>query len=369
MSVLRRLVEQQLSITPSMECLSIEQHLNTLQGQFVTLVDMLPMAANGDLSMESSSYLSAIGYSTEADDKKSFLRRVWDGIKATFQKIKAMLNRLFSARYQRLKGNSFKIEKLKKYIHNIDATTKPQGDMIWSPTLLPNEPGHVADAIHKFRTQAHGVIEHRHHAVQILGGLGLDDNAKVTSGIESLYKGEDVLNTNPRAGSAVFNNTAQGNMRYTVRMLSNSSSSIRVQPASVVLMSKLVAEFESLTEDDKKLVSKMVSDQAEFDRVEGKLDDAVGELLALMDSAATRRTEMDGAYHEKKKTLTARADEAKKISYILTDVQRITHMHIYETLYSDLESVLQASLGSYRFKKHELLPEDQGRKNHDHDYR
>lgn len=368
MSVHRQLVEQQLAITPSMECLSIEQHLNTLHGQFVTLVDMLPMAVNGDLSMESSSYLSAIGYSTEADDKKSFLRRVWDGIKATFQKIKAMLKRLFSARYQRLKGNSFKIEKLKKYIHNIDATVSPQGDMIWSPTLLPNEPGHVADAIHKFRTQAHEVIEHRHHAVQILGALSLDDSAKVTSGIDSLYKGEDVLSTNPRAGSAVFDNTAQGRMRYMVRVPSKNSG-IRVHPASVVLMSKLVTEFESLTEDDKKLISKMTSEQAEFDRVEGKLDDACGELLALMDSAAMKHTEMDGAYHEKKKTLSARADEAKKIAYILTDVQRITHMHVYETLYSDIETVLQASLGSYRFKKHELLPEDQGRKNHDHEYR
>lgn len=353
MSVLRELTLNHMSITPSMEGAQIESNINVLYEHFNHLMTALPQAAAGDVSLESSDYLSAIGYSTEASEGgKTLVQRIWQGIKAIFAKIKEFLGRLLSMRKHRLKGNEFKVEKLKKYIQAIDTSSKPEGEMQVGPSLLPGEPGHAVTAISAFRDQAKQVIAYRNHSLETLGAI--DIKSLETKSAEDILKGivKSGSVVKKGHGSAIFECTASS-VDYSIDVSGNQTS-IKTPAASVVMMNSLLTEYTNLTKDD-----------GEFTKsIEGHVtsgDKLIAALEKMSDAHDWRHQAAPDNFDDfeaqtKKSTHVWKA--CRDLSMYIHQLQRLSHSVVWDCLYGDIEELLRKSLGQYKFKKHELMDED-----------
>lgn len=356
MSVLRELTLNHMAITPSMECARIDEQLSWLTGHLQQLTTALPQAITGDVSMESSSYLSAIGYSTEAEaGGKTLVQRIWQGIKTIFAKIKAYLGRLISTRKHHLKGNEFKIDKLKKYIQNIDLDKKPEGDMHVHTTLLPSEPGHAVSAVGEFRNQAKHVMDFRTHALNALlhvdlTTLATKDAASVIKGIQN---GGSVLSK--KSGTHATFTNADGALDYRTEAPRNNPGE-KVVPASILTMNALVKEYEHLVEDDAKFNQQIEKEASSSDKF-------LKDLEKLMETNSFRNLEMPDNFDDYD-ALSKKAahifKECSELSTFMTKVERLVHTFVWDYLYGDIENLLQKSLAQYKFKKHELHEEDRG---------
>lgn len=355
MSVHRRLIENQLAITPSMEAAQLERNLDELCSQFKILTGVHAEMASGTLSLESSSLLEALGYSTEAEEKKSLLSRIWEGIKKIFGKIREFIARLISVRSHRLAGNDFKMDKLKKYIHNLDMTAKPEGKFSSNPTLLPAEPGKMIEGCHKVRAQARTVMEFRKKSIDAVThvdpkAFGTGAAQKVIDGLQST-SGSEV--TPGAAGVAAFINSKEGKLDY--RIVLKDHASVMVEGASVVLMGSLIKEHESITEEDKKFLDEIKSSEDHMAGLIKKFDelsDKAWKDHMTKDATTFEEHDRDNAAYDKL------SKELRAFSEFITQVRRLSHSKVYDVLYGDLEDALRSSLGQYKFKKHEIQDGD-----------
>lgn len=352
MSVLRELTLNHMSITPSMECARVDEQLDHLGGRFIRLVALLPGAAvDGGLSMESRSYLDFEGYSVEAGGK-SLVQRIWEGIKATFRKIKEFLGRLLSMRKHRLKGNEFKIEKLKKYIQAIDTSAKPEGEMQTHTVLLPPEPGPALTAVSAFREQAKHVIDYRNHLLETLSAIDIKTLETKTAQdvLKSLVKAGSTVKKGH--GSAIFESTPS-EVNYHVDF-SGANASVKTPAASIVSMNSLLNEYAKLTKDD-----------ADFTKsIEGHVE-ASDKLIASLEKMSD---DNDWRHQDTPDTMEEFEAQSKRgmhifgacrdLVFYIHKLQRVSHSVVWDCLYGDIEELLRKSLGQYKFKKHELMDED-----------
>jgi hypothetical protein len=344
-----------LSITPSMECAQLTTQIDWMYDHFNRLMTALPQAMAGDVSTESSSYLELIGYSTEAEKGPTLVQRIWQGIKTLFGKIKEFLGRLLSARKHHLKGNEFKIEKLKKYIQNIDMDRKPEGKMSAHTALLSADPASVISSLHKFTDQTKQVMAFRTHGLEILNhvDVGTLDSVKAKDIHSKFIAKEEVVRAVDGGGSTSFLRDAD-KISYESHLGTNRESTESDVP-SVILMNSIVAEYEKMVKDDAHYVQ-----QIEKESTSGK--DLLAKFEKLMSSNSFQGRSSNWTTVEEYDEINRKADAAfaqgRMLFTLMTQVQRLTHNYVWDVLYSDLEDVLQKALGQYKFKKHELHEED-----------
>lgn len=352
MSVYQLLLDNQHQNTPSMEAAQLEQGLDEMYKQAHFLIGTMQQAATDSLSMESSCVLEALGYSTEAEEKKGLMHRIWEGIKAIFRKIKEFIGRLVAIRKHHLQDNEFKFEKLKKYIHNLDMNAKPEGKMSVSMTFLPAEPGKLHSVLNSVRSEVKTVIAWR--SATISGLCDMDVKTLEHRTAEEVIKphlGNDKV-IHGEGGDLVFENSLN-RVEFRAKLKPHTGG-VQMEAFSVVTMGALITSYEELLRDDK-VFTMSLSDYADKGK---KLEAALDK---LSDDNSFRNLKADGDLNDFEAAVKKSTHIFKQcgiISNYLYQVQRTSHSLIFDVLFSDLEDLLRKSLAQYKFKKHELHKED-----------
>jgi len=354
MSVHRLLIENQLAITPSMEAARIERDIVELASQARMLGEMLPSLVDGDLSLESSCLLEALGYSTEAEEKKGLLTRVWEHIKKIFSTIYEKITRLFAMRKKYLEGNHFQADKLRKYINNIDMTHQPEGKVKPRVELLAVEPGRVKEEAHKYVTWAQQLVKDREAAIHDLSGIHFDlmDDSQISDARgKALHYVEKVNGV----GAALVNYTINRlKIDVTVSVL-HPEDLIEITPASVVMMNTLMREFDEINKIDKKItedLAKSLNTANTFRDNVSKFTKAAHD--GHMNKQFSDQIDEHLDYNKMKESL-------KGVSKLAEDIVALLRLSPYKVMgavSADILQIVRASLGGYKFKKHELMEED-----------
>lgn len=363
MSVHRLLIDNQFHTSPSMEAAQLEQGIQELHSQAVFLLGSLQQAANDSLSMESSCVLQALGYSTEAEEKKGLIGRIWEGIKKIFGKIKEFVSRLISIRKQYLKNNELKIDKIRKYVNAIPADRKPSAKIRPSTTLLPREPGKALSAVTSFRDQGKHVMDYRSKSLETLVGMDVKQlaNKHVEDFTSSLYGQGSRVEHGRRA--AVFIQR-QGELAYKEDGSFSDTSVSEVDAPSVMTMHSLIIQYERLLEDDGKFLREIEKGQVDTDNFVNKLEHLKddNDYAKKMMESDEARSQASHIWHE-----------AALMIRVVNSVSRLTHTHVWSSLLDDIQTILQQSLGAYKFHEKEVKDEDRTDKKKDkdgdHEYR
>lgn len=328
--------------------LSLESQISTIE----RLLEILPQLGSGEVSTESMNYLSLTGYSPEAEeDKKSFMRRIWDAIKAGFKKLKEFIGRMIEMRKHHLKHNDFKFDKLKKYVDNLDLSLKPTGKATIHTSLLPKEPGKMIEGCRKVMEQTKTVMAFRKKCIELVDRVNFSETkpGDAKKGIESISTGKDEVVPGDRSGSAVFTNVYGLPVSYLVVL---KSSDVRpVEAASIILMKSLLSEAASIKEQDGRYLQQIQSEELSFSRVVDRMESKSTQLWeAAMDGihGSPKPSEEKFQLHE----------EVKQYVKFINQARRLSHSHVFDCLYEDLMNAVKASLGQYKLKKSELAEED-----------
>jgi hypothetical protein len=357
MSVLRELTLNHLAITPSMEAKRIDNELewmgNHLQQHIVAFTNVL----NGEESFESTSYIASVGYSTESGGK-SLLQRIWDGIKRIYSQMKEWLGRLLASRKHYLQHNQFQIEKVRKYVKNLDMSLSPTGEMNIGLTVLPDRPADAHDKLPMFRKNVRDGMTTRNNALATLGGMKFDDVTpdNVMDKIHSVVDRSAVIVGARHDGAGMSFSFLVDKMGFSVRGATNSANS-KQPPASIVLMNSLIKDYDDLADDDKKYVDEIQKHSGDSDRAIKELQAQVEAAEKTDDSAHMHDTDVWLAH---KKEISEKVQALSKVIAVVTRIQRISHIQAFDVLYDDILTILQHSLGCYKLKKHEVDEEDRG---------
>lgn len=356
MSVLRQLVDQQLAITPSMEAVRIELDIIELNSQAKILGEMLPNLAEDNLSMESKVLLDALGYSPESTEKKSLLTRVWEHIKRIFATIREKLTRLFSMRKHYLQNNQFTIEKLRKYASHIPAMTVPEGMIKPRTDLLSPGPGKVKEEAQALLKWSQDLVRDRAQAIRDLSAIHFDlmDNKQID---EARGKALHYVEKWNGEGAALVNYTIN-RLTINVNISRNDAKDHdrEVNPASVVLMHTLLTLVETIGKEDGKLTDELAKSldsvktfQASVDAfIKKKYADHNGQTFSNRDMEMIDFNNMKNGLHG-----------VNKLADDIVGLLRLSHYRVIGDVTSDIIEIVRKSLGAYKLKNHELLPEDQ----------
>lgn len=357
MSVLRELTLNHLAITPSMEAKRIDSELEWMGGHLQQHIAAFKSVLDGEESMESINYITLMGYSTESGGK-SLLQRIWDGIKRIYTQMKEWLSRLLASRKHYLQHNQFQIEKVRKYVKNLDMSLKPEGEMNIGLTLLPDTPAFAHDKLPLFRKNVRDGMAMRNSALVTLGGMKFDDVTpdNVMDKIHSVVNRSADLVSARHDGAGMSFCFLVDKMGFSVSGAPNSENS-KQQPASIVMMNTLIKDYDDLAEDDKKYVDEIQKHSSDSDRAIKELQALVDKVEKTDDSAHMGSTD---AWLEHKKEISEKVQALSKIIAVVTRIQRISHIATYDVLYDDILTLLQHSLGCYKLKKHEVDEEDRG---------
>ena len=357
MSVLRQLTMNHLAITPSMEAKRLDSELEWMGGHLQQHITAFKDLLSGEESMESANYIALIGYSAESGGK-SLLQRIWDGIKRIYSQMKEWLSRLLSARKHYLQNNQFQIEKVRKYVKNLDMSMTPEGEMQVHLTVLPDKPSEAHEKLHFFRTNVRDGMTTRNNALSTLGGMKFDDVTpdNVMDKIHSVVNRSAILVGARHDGAGMSFSFLVEKMGFSVSHAQHSETT-KQQPASIVLMNSLIKDYDDLTEDDKKYVDEIQKHSSDSDHAIKELQALVEKVEKTDDSQHMGSTD---AWLEHKKEISEKVQSLSKIIAVVTRIQRISHIPAYDVLYDDILTLLQHSLGCYKLKKHELHDEDRG---------
>lgn len=368
MSVLRQLTLNHMTITPSMEAKRLDSELEWMGGHLQQHITAFKDLVSGEESMESTDYITSMGYSVESGGK-SLLQRIWDGIKRIYARMKEWLSRLLASRKHYLQNNQFQIEKVRKYVKNLDMSLKPEGEMQVHLTVLPDKPSEAHDQLHLFRKNVRDGMTLRNTALSTLGGMKFDDVTpdNVMDKIHSVVNRSAHLVGARTDGAGMSFSFLVDKMGFSVSHGQNGTAT-KQQPASIVLMNSLIKDYDDLADDDKKYVDEIQKHSTDSDR-------AIKELQALMDKV--EKTDDSQHMHDTdvwlahKKEISEKVQALSKIIAVVTRIQRVSHIPAYDVLYDDLLTLLQHSLGCYKLKKHELQEDDRPgkKKDGDHEYR
>ncbi|MNY44179.1 hypothetical protein D3C86_1791840 [compost metagenome] len=123
-------------------------------------------------------------------------------------------------------------------------------------------------------------------------------------------------------------------------------------------MNALVKAYEDLSADDSKYLDEIKKDGAISDKF-------LKELEKLMDDNSFHNLDTDWKTEEEFNEKSRRANfiwqECHKLSGRMSKFERLNHSVVFDVLYSDIEEILQKSLGQYKFKKGDLHEEDKDR--------
>lgn len=368
MSVHRRLIENQLAITPSMEAARMERDIVELASQARILGGMLPSLAEGDLSMESATLLELLGYSTEAEEKKSLLSRVWEHIKRIFAAIKEKIIRLFSMRKNYLEHNHFTAAKLRKYVDSIPATQTPEGKIKPRTTLLSPDPGKVKEEVRMYVHWAEKLVRDRERAIQDLSGIHFDlmDIKQID---EARGKALHYVEAANGAGAAMVNYTIN-RLKIDVNISGNDANDQmrEATPASVVMMHTLLRQLDDLTKEDAKLNEELKKSLDTAKKFQTSVDAFVKKAYAEHNGKVFDHKLDEMMDYNKMR------DSLKGVNKLADDIVallRLSHYRVLGDVSNDILEIVRKSLGAYKFKKHELMPEDRpgAKKDGDHEYR
>lgn len=366
MSTLRQLVHNQISISPSMESRRISEELEWMAGHLQQHITAYNNVLAGDASMESSDdYVTSMGYSTEAADRKTLLQRIWEGIKRIYGQIKEWISRLLSARKHHLQHNQFQIDKVRGYVKNLDMTLTPTGQMQLNLTLLPDNPADAHSKLHLFRDQVRNAMTVRNDALVKLGGMDFTHvtPANADEQIHSVVNRSMTVVSARSDQAALTFNFLVNKMGFEVKMSAGGTTS--QQPASIVLMNTLIRDYDDLVADDKKFLAEIEKHSTDSDKALNDLKKIVEAIEKESDHVADNEPSVEG-WLERRKEANEKVAALSKIMAIVARIQKITHMVPYDTLCDDVLTILQRSLGQYKLKKQELNPED---RTGDHEYR
>lgn len=368
MTVLNALIKQYDTTLPSMECALIEQRIAELAVGLNQHTRALHVAVSGSVSFESSAVLDLMCYYTEAAEGQTLVQRIWEGIKKIFAKIKDFLSRLLSMRRHHLSGNTFRIEKLKKYIQSIETGQSPSGDMFSNTVLLSGVPGQAVSELNAFREQAKTVMTFRSRALDTLSKVDIKtlDKLDVEGILKPLHAADLTVSKKPNGAKAVFTCDSE-KLTYRV-VMSDGGKSIDTPAASVVLMNTLVTEYERMTKEDEDFLKQIEHQTASGSALLKDLEKFMEDNTHGKVTTGFKSVDDYDARSEKAARI---FKEGSALCGYLTKVQRLTHNFVWDVLYGDIETLLQKSLGRYKFKKHDIAEGDivDKKKDGDHEYR
>lgn len=372
MSVHRQLVDQQAVHSYSTESAWLIERIDTLRGDLTRMVSILPEVIGDTVSMESSNVLSELGYSTEAGDGKNLLQRIWEGIKRIAASIKQYLSRLLAGRKHHLADNQLGIEKLRHYVKNLDMNHQPVGGVQIHNTLIPDSP---SDAHHKLgllRDNIRNGMSIRNDAIVKLTGMDFKDIDKenVLEKIHTVVNRSAHLVTVRQDMSGISFAFLVDKMGFEW-VKGNGTDTSKQQPASIVLMNTLLRDYDDLVKEDGKYADDIRKHSDDSD----KLIASIGKLIDEVNKEAERVDDNEAsveAWQARRKVAYDKVEGLSKMSSTIARIQHITHIYMFDILYSDIVEILRKSLGAYKMKKHELHPDEQTNKKKgdgDHEFR
>ena len=359
MSVHRQLVNQQATHSYSTESAWLIDRIDTLRGELTRMVSILPEVIGDTVSMESSNVLSELGYSTEAGDGKNLLQRIWEGIKRIAASIKQYLSRLLAGRKHHLADNQLGIEKLRHYVKNLDMASKPEGDVYTHCSLLPDAPAEAHSKIHLLTDNIRTGMEIRNKALTDLTGMDF----KTITKENVLEKIHSVVNRSNHLVSA-RSDTAGISFSFLVDKMGfewikgKGGNSDKVAPASLVMMNSLLSDYDKLVKDDNKFADEITKHSADSDKMIADIGKIVDEINKEAEHVSDDESSVE-AWQARRSAAYEKVAAMGQMSKTIAKIQHITHIYMFDILYSDIVSILRASLGAYKMKKHELHPDEQ----------